>query len=354
LLELDRKLHGIRVRTVQGVRDVWVAHRISYRECIGEIPEGLTLDHLCKNKLCVNPAHLEVVTAEENLSRVERVPKSHCKNGHPFDEANTYIRPDHGTRQCRRCGQAASRRYYSRSVGAAFVTIIAALGLAAGLFAFPARADNPQAATKIEDLQALGYVIGLRGDRSGCAFLYVISQPNGVVFADGHEPVIELNPDPNHPACVTPQYEIQANIDALLATWPPLPPPAPPVTTTDVTPPVDAPPVTTTTTAPVTTTTTDVPPAPPAATTTDAAAPTEPAAADTPQTITVTATDPTVQAQIDALNAKIDALTTKVDKLAAADAAAWDAFVAATDAGASAPDAALAARSGYLNSLYGL
>src|SRR6185312_8509203 len=83
------------------------AHRISYMLFKGEIPPGLELDHKCRVRSCVNPDHLEPVTHAENIRRGEMHLRHQehyrkqvtCKNGHPFDEANTYLRPD-GKRGC--------------------------------------------------------------------------------------------------------------------------------------------------------------------------------------------------------------------------------------------------------------
>lgn len=87
-----------------------MAHRAVYEAAVGPVPDGLELDHLCRVRLCVNPAHLEPVTRLENIRRgvgpailgALNGSKTECKNGHPFDEANTRLRPT-GGRTCRQC-----------------------------------------------------------------------------------------------------------------------------------------------------------------------------------------------------------------------------------------------------------
>lgn len=95
------------------------AHRVAYELFIGPIPDGLTLDHLCEVKLCVNPAHLEPVTSGVNSSRSASNPstinaaKTHCKHGHPFSGDNLLLRPD-GGRACRECKRTEARERYRR------------------------------------------------------------------------------------------------------------------------------------------------------------------------------------------------------------------------------------------------
>lgn len=86
------------------------AHRASYTLQVGPIPAGLEIDHLCFNRRCVKPEHLEPVSHQEN-SRRRSARLTACKWGHAFDEANTYYR--NGKRNCRACvrnAQAKRRR----------------------------------------------------------------------------------------------------------------------------------------------------------------------------------------------------------------------------------------------------
>lgn len=90
-------------------------HRFAYEQLVGPIPDGLVLDHLCRNPPCVNPEHLEPVTQRVNLlrgiggsARAARV--THCPSGHPYDLLNTYYHKD-GSRDCRPCRQQRTREH---------------------------------------------------------------------------------------------------------------------------------------------------------------------------------------------------------------------------------------------------
>jgi hypothetical protein len=79
---------------------------------VGPIPEGLVIDHLCRNRGCINPTHMEPVTNAENVLRGEgptavNARKTHCKRGHPFDDVNTYVYAK--GRACRMCHQLRQR-----------------------------------------------------------------------------------------------------------------------------------------------------------------------------------------------------------------------------------------------------
>ena len=91
------------------------AHRVCYELVKGKIPEGLELDHLCRNRGCVRPGHLEAVTHQENVRR--GVPansaKTHCLQGHRLSGDNLYVRPD-GERVCRTCRAERARRYRTK------------------------------------------------------------------------------------------------------------------------------------------------------------------------------------------------------------------------------------------------
>lgn len=93
------------------------AHRVSYQEFIGPIPEGLQLDHLCRVRHCVNPEHLEPVTQRENILRAPYTAidlqreKTHCPQGHSYIGENLYIAPKTGGRGCRVCRSSHASRY---------------------------------------------------------------------------------------------------------------------------------------------------------------------------------------------------------------------------------------------------
>jgi hypothetical protein len=102
----------------RGVR----AHRYSFEHFKGPIPQGLALDHLCRNRWCVNHEHLEAVTPAENLRRSAIAPatinaaKTHCPKGHEYTPENTMPRSlgRKRWRECRECGRQETRRYLAR------------------------------------------------------------------------------------------------------------------------------------------------------------------------------------------------------------------------------------------------
>lgn len=96
-------------------RQMVKAYRVAYELVVGPVPLGLTLDHLCRVKLCVNPAHLEPVTTAENIRRGQgfaywQRQKTHCPQGHQYDEENTYVLPSRPTaRYCKACNNERGR-----------------------------------------------------------------------------------------------------------------------------------------------------------------------------------------------------------------------------------------------------
>lgn len=87
------------------------AHRWAYESTVGSVPSGMELDHLCRDRSCVNPAHLEPVTKAENVRRglspmAEQARRTHCPQGHPYSAENTIL--DEGSRRCLICRRARS------------------------------------------------------------------------------------------------------------------------------------------------------------------------------------------------------------------------------------------------------
>jgi hypothetical protein len=104
--------------TQGGTARQMLAHRWAYEAMVDLIPEGLELDHLCRNKACVNPEHLEPVTHAVNIERNPNAINNtarlvtNCPQGHEYDEANT--RWYRNKRHCRACGRAATAAYRAR------------------------------------------------------------------------------------------------------------------------------------------------------------------------------------------------------------------------------------------------
>lgn len=93
------------------------AHRFSYKSFVGDIAEKMQIDHLCRNRRCVNPWHLSQVTNRENQRRgvgfiAQNIVKTHCSNGHEFDLLNTHFYK--GRRVCKECKRIVLRASRAR------------------------------------------------------------------------------------------------------------------------------------------------------------------------------------------------------------------------------------------------
>lgn len=103
---------------VEGKKKYTPAHRFAYEDMIESIPSGLHIDHLCRNRACVNPWHLDVVTNRENAQRGLRGRMvTRCVRGHEYTEENTIIDGPHtsrpGRRRCRTCTNERRKFYPS-------------------------------------------------------------------------------------------------------------------------------------------------------------------------------------------------------------------------------------------------
>lgn len=118
----DKTTGYVRVSTGGGERDY--AHRLVWEYVWGPIPDGLVIDHLCRNRACIRPDHLEPVTRGENVRRgdagLHNSSKTHCVHGHEFTEDNIIRRkswPSHW-RECRTCSRIYKNEYDRRTRGA--------------------------------------------------------------------------------------------------------------------------------------------------------------------------------------------------------------------------------------------
>lgn len=114
LARVNRDGYGQQTVSILKARRCVSAHRIAWVGANGaDIPPGMVIDHLCRNRRCVNPDHLEVVQKRTNSLRgigpaAINARKTHCKSGHAFTADNTYM--FRGTRCCRACNRAAVAR----------------------------------------------------------------------------------------------------------------------------------------------------------------------------------------------------------------------------------------------------
>lgn len=102
---------------LDGTRKTVYAHRFVWEQIHGPIPQELQIDHLCRNPRCVNPEHMELVTARANTLRgntitANNLKKTHCHRGHEFTPENTYT--FRGMRHCRACQRINLRQYRER------------------------------------------------------------------------------------------------------------------------------------------------------------------------------------------------------------------------------------------------
>jgi hypothetical protein len=111
----DAKGYGKTGFVINGIKKNWMVHRLEWTKKNGPIPDGLMIDHRCRNRACANPLHLRLVTSRQNAlenniggKAAINAAKTHCYRGHEFTPENTR-RDKNGDRQCRTCYLANER-----------------------------------------------------------------------------------------------------------------------------------------------------------------------------------------------------------------------------------------------------
>ncbi len=112
IAQLDQDGYGVFWKTAE---KAYRSHRFIYEYYHGHICSDLTIDHLCRNRWCENPPHLELVTNKENVRRGDNFnrDKTHCLQGHPYSGFNLIIRKN-GKRECRICKSESDQKYKLR------------------------------------------------------------------------------------------------------------------------------------------------------------------------------------------------------------------------------------------------
>ena len=93
---------------------VVLAHRYEWEKLHGPIPDGMTIDHICRVRRCINVEHLRLLSNVDNAKDNGQSKKTHCAAGHAFTASNTFYSKE-GWRRCRECSRIAAREYYYRT-----------------------------------------------------------------------------------------------------------------------------------------------------------------------------------------------------------------------------------------------
>lgn len=107
--------YGYVYEFIDGKQCNQMVHRVMYEAVKNKIPKGLYIDHLCRNRSCINPDHLEPITNRQNVLRGEgyaakNAKKTHCIRGHILKGVNLYVTPS-GKRNCKKCRALSMEKY---------------------------------------------------------------------------------------------------------------------------------------------------------------------------------------------------------------------------------------------------